>query len=360
MHISFVLSSLWLSGGVRVIVEYANRLVERGHAITLVVPAGTVDADIFRELSAQVVICQASVGRPKTAEQICPIDMGRLSWSLAISVPPCDVIIATHTPTTIAVALATHLLKKGKPVWFYQDYFEMFIGRPVEAWLASHALYWFTCALVVSKYSISELQSHSRGKVIWVGEGLSHAELFHPLLSEESQYLGGRRNILFLGDMRPRKGLFDFLQAVTLVHQQLPEAHLWIVSKEECYISSEFSFDYFYRPSRFELARLYASCDVFVSASWWESFGLPPLEAMACGAPVVLTDSRGVREFARPGENCLMVPPRNPQLLAESIINILTDKELAGRLRQNGPPTAAQFRWDQAVERFERAISGLL
>ncbi|HMR68482.1 MAG TPA: glycosyltransferase [Anaerolineae bacterium] len=77
---------------------------------------------------------------------------------------------------------------------------------------------------------------------------------------------------------------------------------------------------------------------------------------MACGAAVGLTDSGGVRPFARPEENCLMVPPRQPELLAKAIEHVLTDPALADRLRRNGPPTAAQFTWSAAVDRFEQAV----
>ena len=87
-----------------------------------------------------------------------------------------------------------------------------------------------------------------------------------------------------------------------------------------------------------------------------EGFGLPPLEAMACGAPVVLTDSGGVRDYARHEDNCLLVPPRDPQALAAAMLRILTDPVLADCLRRAGPPTTARFTWEAAVDRFEAAL----
>jgi glycosyltransferase involved in cell wall biosynthesis len=128
------------------------------------------------------------------------------------------------------------------------------------------------------------------------------------------------------------------------------------VSKQQYEIESVAPLEFLYRPTRAQLAKHYATCDLFVSASWRESFGLPPLEAMACGAPVVLTDSGGVREYARHQENCVMVPPRNPRALAGAMRRVLIDDELSDRLRRNGPPTAARFTWARAVDRFEHAI----
>ncbi len=50
---------------------------------------------------------------------------------------------------------------------------------------------------------------------------------------------------------------------------------------------------------------------IFISTSWWEGFGLPSLEAMACGCALILTDAGGVNEYAIANENCLMYEPKN-------------------------------------------------
>jgi glycosyltransferase involved in cell wall biosynthesis len=353
MRISFVLSSLWLSGGVRVIVECANRLTMRGHQVTLIAPGGTLDPDMLNELVPQVKVRESRVAR---GPHLDIVQMIRLTWSLAQTVPPSDVVVSTHTPTTVAGLLASRLLRRGRLVWLYQDYREMFIGRPYEDCLMRHALRWHKLALVPSDYSRQELNMYSPGKVVVMGYGLSQPEIFRPLPVEKRHSVHNQRTILFLGDMRPRKGLFDFLQAAAVVYEHLKDIVLLIVSKEHCQIESSVPFEYIYRPTRPELARLYATCDLFVSASWWESFGLPPLEAMACGAPIVLTDSRGAREYARPGENCLMVPVRDLAALAEAMYRVLSDPALARGLAANGPPTAAKFTWDQAVDRLEQAL----
>lgn len=340
----------------RVVVEYANHLTRRGHQVMLATPGGTLDPDIERELEPGVGISQSRVARKERSGQD-PWAIGRLAWSLATAVPPSDVVVSTHTPTTAAGFLAGRVLGKGHLVWLYQDYEEMFLGRPLETWLLHHALRWHRAALVVSTYSQEELLRFSPGNVVVVGEGLSHAALFRPLpASSRSSPDSSKQTILCLGDMRPRKGLPDFLQAAELVYRERQDIQLQIVSKEPCDIQSSVPFDFIFRPERAELARLYAMCDLFVLASWWESFGLPPLEAMACGAPVVLTDSRGVREYARPGENCLLVPIRQPAALAEAILRVLEDPALEEQLRRQGPPTAARFDWQSAADRFETAL----
>jgi glycosyltransferase involved in cell wall biosynthesis len=165
---------------------------------------------------------------------------------------------------------------------------------------------------------------------------------------------------MYLGDFRPRKGLADFLAAAERVHEQRGDIRLVLVLKEGGGLETSVPHEVIERPDNAVLAETYAGSDLFVSSSWYEGFGLPPLEAMACGTPVVLTDSGGVRDFARDGENCLVVPPQHPDLLADAIVKVLDDPVLAARLRQAGPPTAAEFTWEKAVDRLEEALQGFL
>jgi len=331
-------------------VEYANRLTERGHEISLVTPRDTIDPDIDRELNPQVRIYQSKLPRRVSETFHSKIS---LAWSLSRAVPACDIVFSTHTPAIPSAWLAARIWHKTRLFWLYQDYLEMFEGRKVEQQLLRWGARCHDRIFTVSHWSQQELRAFTSQEPLVVGEGLSHAEYFYP---RPVQKTSGAKSILFLGDMRPRKGLFDFLAAVEILYRSYREIQLWIISKDECQIQTRVPFQYIYRPSRSRMAELYASCDLFVSASWWESFGLPPLEAMACGAPVVLTDSRGIREYARSDQNCLLVPPCNPEALAQAMHRVLTDPVLAGRLRQNGPPTATKFTWEAAVNRFEAAL----
>jgi glycosyltransferase involved in cell wall biosynthesis len=162
---------------------------------------------------------------------------------------------------------------------------------------------------------------------------------------------------MYLGDSRPRKGLAEFLAAMDLVRRDT-QAHLLIVSKEPLSVTPT-DCEIVIKPRRDKLPALYRRSDVFVFPSWGEGFGLPPLEAMACGVPVVLTDSRGVHEYARPEQNCLMVPPQNIDVLAQAIRRVLSDHTLAQALAQAGVATSAHFRWDACVNRFEVCLHSM-
>jgi glycosyltransferase involved in cell wall biosynthesis len=104
------------------------------------------------------------------------------------------------------------------------------------------------------------------------------------------------------------------------------------------------------------LAGFYRSLDIFVFPTLFEGFGLPPLEAMACGIPVVLTDSGGIREFAKDGKNCLMVPAGKPEPLANAVRRAVESPELRNSLANAGIDTAQPFTWEDTVERFHQGV----
>jgi glycosyltransferase involved in cell wall biosynthesis len=88
-------------------------------------------------------------------------------------------------------------------------------------------------------------------------------------------------------------------------------------------------------------------CDAFVFPSLYEGFGLPPLEAMACGAPVVSSKTSSVPEVL--GDAALLVDPRDERAIAESLRAILSDERLREDLRQRGAARARQFSWQRAA-----------
>lgn len=96
-----------------------------------------------------------------------------------------------------------------------------------------------------------------------------------------------------------------------------------------------------------DLPGLYAAARLFVFPALYEGFGLPPLEAMASGVPVVCSDAGSLPEVA--GDAALLVPPRDAELLAKSIGNVLDDYTMSAALIKKGLARVKQFSWSDAA-----------
>lgn len=97
-----------------------------------------------------------------------------------------------------------------------------------------------------------------------------------------------------------------------------------------------------------DLVALYNAATLFVYPSLYEGFGLPILEAMACGVPVIASNTSSLPEVV--GDAGLLVPPRDPEAWAQAICLILTDEQLSEELAERGLQRAREFTWWRTVE----------
>ena len=101
------------------------------------------------------------------------------------------------------------------------------------------------------------------------------------------------------------------------------------------------------RPSREDLNVLFSLAEAFVFPSWIEGFGLPVLEAMACGTPVIASDRGSIPEVV--GDAGLLCDAEDPQAFANHIRSVLTNPELSARLRSLGLLRASHFSWEDSA-----------
>jgi glycosyltransferase involved in cell wall biosynthesis len=150
----------------------------------------------------------------------------------------------------------------------------------------------------------------------------------------------------FVGRLVAEKGILELLKAARLILQRLPATKFLIVGpidydKPDALtpaIADEYGLGdaCIFTGRRHDMPELYALMDVLVLPSHREGFPRTPMEASLMGIPSVVTDVRGCREAVQHGQNGLLVPLGDVPKLAESILMVLTDRELAKRLGENG------------------------
>ncbi len=109
---------------------------------------------------------------------------------------------------------------------------------------------------------------------------------------------------------------------------------------------------------REQIRQLYQIADLLIYPSWYEGFGLPPLEAMACGVPVVVSNRGALPETV--GDAALIVDPDDPTQLANAVQRLLHDPSLQTDLRTRGLARAAQFRWETTARKTLEVYRSLL
>ncbi len=171
----------------------------------------------------------------------------------------------------------------------------------------------------------------------------------------------GPLRIVTVGRRVRWKGLADLITGLNLVDRTRYPFELHVISQEPLdLMQARFNVTIVKPSSEQELVEGFQWGDVYVHSSWFEGFGMPPLEAQACGLAVISTDCGGVSEFLRDRENCLLVPPREPHTLARAVERLAAHPEQARRLADMGLKTSQTFTWDKIAVNFEAALKSVL
>jgi glycosyltransferase involved in cell wall biosynthesis len=167
------------------------------------------------------------------------------------------------------------------------------------------------------------------------------------------------RFVLYAGNIKPHKNLDRLIAAFGLLKQQPghedvklfiagDDAHKYLGLRravETAGVRQDVRFFGFVPDST--LAALYRMASLFAFPSLYEGFGLPPLEAMACGTPVVTSRLSSLPEVM--GDAALLVDPYDPEAIAEAMARVLDDAAVADDLRVRGRARAREFSWERSV-----------
>ena len=182
------------------------------------------------------------------------------------------------------------------------------------------------------------------------------ARLEAQLAEVRDRYAGGDHYILFTGDpLQRRKNVKSLVDAYTRLRAAGAVTHRLVLSGDRAALESDIfaaaraagradDLCFIGRVPEEELVAIYNAADIFVYPSLYEGFGLPPLEAMACGVPVITSNVSSLPEVV--GADALTVDPLDTDALAAAMARILNDVDLQANLSARGLRRAATFSWD--------------
>jgi glycosyltransferase involved in cell wall biosynthesis len=186
---------------------------------------------------------------------------------------------------------------------------------------------------------------------------------FRPVPEAEARRIASQYELepgflLFVGTLEPRKNVPGLLHAYRiLLDQQVTAEPLvlvggkgWLYEEifervEALQLSDQVRF--LHGVPDADLPGLYSAASVLTTPSFYEGFGLPALEAMSCGTPVVVADRASLPEVV--GDAGVLVDPEDPETIAEGVKRVLTDEGLRGGLEARGLERASHFSWDRVA-----------
>jgi len=221
----------------------------------------------------------------------------------------------------------------------------------------------------VSEYSRQDLlRTYNLGpeKVVVTYNGIESHFTPQPTSANEAEEIRHRFGIardflLAVGSLQPRKNLIRLIRAYAKLRgENAGFAPQLVIVGRKLWLTDEIFAEV--RRQRWagdviltgyvtdeDLPKLYRAATAFVYPSLFEGFGLPPIEAMACGTPVVTSNTSSLPEVV--GEAALLVDPYDEQSLATALLQITNDQALRARLQVNGIEQAKKFTWRAAAEK---------
>jgi glycosyltransferase involved in cell wall biosynthesis len=337
------------SGGYRVVYEYANHLVARGHSVAVIHPRSLSHAQrppiTVRSLASS--ICNR-ISTPKIDWQ--PIDprvnILFVPNSDAKHVPDADVVFATAWNTVASVV--DYPESKGAKCYFIQSY---------EIWQGCRELVDATWRAPLRKVDIAKWLVEvgtdlGCDSLSYIPNAIDHARY------RETQPIRNRpKQVSMLFSVAPVKASaigIEALEIVRATHRDI-QVVFFGIDRRPSWMPAWIT--YHRNPAQeFIICEIYGKSRIFVSPSRIEGSPLPPAEAAACGCPSVCTDIGGHRECVTDGQTGLLSPVNEPAALARNICFLLENESFRATLALRAQQSIAIRTWDASVEQFERFI----
>ena len=325
--IVYIVPGTNISGGVAVVLQHANRLIERGYDVKILSQDRKSSLDWFPNQKALIIpFCEEFL-----------FLLGEI-----------DILVATSWTT--APFLET--LSAKRKIYFVQSDERRFSPEDIHSVEIIDETYRIDCEYMTeAKWIQGWLEKEYSHNAYYVPNGLD-TEMFHK--TEPLQPKGKKPRVLIEGSINVLfKGMDDAYSAIKDL-----DVEIWIVSNNGTPKPGWRYDKFFENVSINEMKNIYSSCDIFLKMSRIEGFFGPPMEAMACGCAVVVGKVTGYDEYIVDGYNALVVEQSDVEGAKKAVERLMNDDNLRKRFIENAHQTAKEWNWNHSIDLLEKVISG--
>lgn len=347
-----------LHSGIGVYIKHiVNGLLQNGQPLTLLGNKGIINKCITKSNNCKVISFNSSIY--SISEQL----------KYPFVIPSCDIFISPHYNIPLFPVKAKNFIVTIHDM-YHIDYQHLLSlkQRIYVNILMRAAIILSKNIITVSYFSKQQIirftNKNVEDRVNVIYNGIDQ-KIFHTKVTIEKK----ENYILFVGNVKPHKNLLNSLKAFKLLLKQFPTVKFYVVGKKDGFINGGVEhlaeiIDELNNKVTFtgwvddaELVNYYRNALLLIFPSFYEGFGLPPLEAMSCGCPVIASNLSSIPEVC--GSAAYYFNPYDYYNIAEALAEVISNDKLRQTLVEAGYERVQEFSWQKSVEKHFEIIQSI-
>lgn len=325
LHITYVMTWTGICGGTKIILEHANRLTKLGHKVTLI----------------------SHDKKPNWFSMEKQVEFIEVPWEevLCTKIPKCDLIVVTYWREIYEA-----INQKIAPViYFEQGDYHLFAPEKLDKRLENFIqkqLEVVSFIYTVSSYAKQKIKERFNKEATIIPNAINTNVFFYKEHTKNKEIA-----VAMIGAQQTDfKRINNILKALEELKNEGYKFKInWITPTKPL----ESNIKCIINPPQIEIGNTLRNSDIYICASVYESFCLPVLEAMACGATVITTNNGGNMDFVSDGKNALIIKQDNIEDMKDKIKILSNDEILKKELTKNALETSKQYHWDIIIPQIE-------
>ncbi len=352
MKVSFIVPEIVRSGGMRVIFEYAGRLSQKGHEVTLYSPfipfnpyKGQFNFN-FTKYRIKYGL-KNFTGKSVLPDNIFPhnFEIRYVPFVNNYFVDDADALIATSWTTSYFVDNLNS--KKGKKSYLVQDF---------EIWNCNSELSKKSYLLDLQKISVSDYLKKFLQKNFQTDSAVIMPGINYSVFSNKNKLFGDKKVLSFADHSLENKNIKGAVGISVRLKEKYPELEIIAFGNSQYNKFPDF-INFVACKDDSEVRDIYCKTSVFLFPSLYEGFGLPPAEAMACQCAVVGNKVAAFQDYSVNNVSAVHCNPDNPDELFEGVCSLLDDNEKLKRISETASVEIRKvLDWNKSTDKFEELI----